>query len=103
MATLQGGPISIILPQSNPDVINKENEAARKVVDVAASFDSGKVVEDYVSDNIIKPLRDSVIELSLLYAGAAFVIVGLILLALKTNTGSKLASKGVSAASGGVL
>ena len=73
------------------------------VAEAVSDFTSGKVVEDYVSDNIITPLRDTAVTIALLYAGMLFVIVGLLLLALNTSVGQKAARKGVSVATGGVI
>lgn len=88
---------------TTPSIIVPGTTIMKRAVEATAAYTSGKVVDDYISDNIITPLRDTAVTISLLYAGALFILVGIVLLALNTNAGKVAAKKGVSVATGGVL
>lgn len=83
---LQNPPISIALPPVGIEAAAIANKAEAAV----SSYTSGKVIEDYVSDNVINPLKQGILKLGLLYLGSLFVIVGLILLAINSNAGQKV-------------
>lgn len=90
-------PVSIILPSGA--VIEGTARGGEMISEIVSDYTSGKVVEDYVSDNIITPLRDTALKFALVYTGFIFILVGLIILALNTTIGKtavSTATRGVS-------
>lgn len=79
---LQNPPVSIALP--NVGILGAEDEV---IADTVGDYTSGKVVEDYIAENYLTPLRDSLVKGFLLWYGVLFVLVGLILVALNSNAG----------------
>lgn len=96
MALLQNPPISIALP---PVGIQTAGESISEIAETVDDYTSGKVVEDYVSDNFIAPLKEGVLKIALIYLGGFFIGIGLILLAVNSTIGKKA----VKVASAGVI
>lgn len=66
------------------------NETTNDVIETVLDYSSGKVVEDYISENYIEPIKGTIIKGSLIFVGVLFLLVGLILLAINSQTGKEI-------------
>lgn len=85
---LQNPPVSIALP--NVGILANEAEI---ITETGGDYTSGKVVEDYIAENYLMPIKDSLVKGFLLWYGVLFVLVGLILVAINSNTGKAVIEK----------